>query len=192
MGLRINVCLFHPDMFYRADFELLHVDEFVDELLHSDRVCDIILPRLQVEGKASFIPRLFLIEEGRNGPRYKTRGRQQKAMLVVSVPDPKPIPAHQYCVLYWKQYMHWVRSGDETIRIVACPLSSLPEHHGSYQFCIPLPYSSLFTHTHSLTHLTHTHTTHTHTSHTHTSHTHTSHTSSYSSETTHLGTNGAA
>ena len=38
-------------VFYRADFELLHVDEFVDELLHSDRVCDIILPRLQVGGE---------------------------------------------------------------------------------------------------------------------------------------------
>ena len=52
-------------MFYCVDFELLHVDEFVDELLHSDRVCDIILPRLQVGrgGKvASFIPRLFLIK----------------------------------------------------------------------------------------------------------------------------------
>jgi len=47
VGVHI-VWLFHPGMFYCADFELLHVDEFVDELLHSDRVCDIILPRLQV------------------------------------------------------------------------------------------------------------------------------------------------
>ncbi|XP_069498293.1 pre-mRNA-splicing factor 38A isoform X3 [Ambystoma mexicanum] len=30
-----------------GDFELMHVDEFIDELLHSERVCDIILPRLQ-------------------------------------------------------------------------------------------------------------------------------------------------
>nr|KAF6369077.1 hypothetical protein mMyoMyo1_010482 [Myotis myotis] len=30
-----------------GEFELMHVDEFVDELLHSERVCDIILPRLQ-------------------------------------------------------------------------------------------------------------------------------------------------
>ncbi|MBN3282183.1 PR38A factor, partial [Polyodon spathula] len=28
-------------------FELMHVDEFIDELLHSERMCDIILPRLQ-------------------------------------------------------------------------------------------------------------------------------------------------
>lgn len=26
----------------------MHVDEFIDELLHAERVCDIILPRLQV------------------------------------------------------------------------------------------------------------------------------------------------
>lgn len=26
----------------------MHVDEFIDELLHEERVCDIILPRLQV------------------------------------------------------------------------------------------------------------------------------------------------
>ncbi|EMP33565.1 Pre-mRNA-splicing factor 38A [Chelonia mydas] len=30
-----------------GEFELMHVDEFIDELLHSERVCDIILPRLQ-------------------------------------------------------------------------------------------------------------------------------------------------
>ncbi|MEE6495554.1 hypothetical protein FKM82_002079 [Ascaphus truei] len=30
-----------------GDFELMHVDEFIDELLHSERICDIILPRLQ-------------------------------------------------------------------------------------------------------------------------------------------------
>ncbi len=26
----------------------MHVDEFIDELLHAERMCDIILPRLQV------------------------------------------------------------------------------------------------------------------------------------------------
>ncbi|KAI1236839.1 hypothetical protein IHE44_0015094 [Lamprotornis superbus] len=31
-----------------GEFELMHVDEFIDELLHEERVCDIILPRLQV------------------------------------------------------------------------------------------------------------------------------------------------
>lgn len=26
----------------------MHVDEFIDDLLHAERMCDIILPRLQV------------------------------------------------------------------------------------------------------------------------------------------------
>ncbi|EPQ19239.1 Pre-mRNA-splicing factor 38A [Myotis brandtii] len=30
-----------------GEFELMHVVEFIDELLHSERVCDIILPWLQ-------------------------------------------------------------------------------------------------------------------------------------------------
>ncbi|RXN35549.1 pre-mRNA-splicing factor 38A [Labeo rohita] len=32
-----------------GEFELMHVDEFIDELLHAERVCDVILPRLQPE-----------------------------------------------------------------------------------------------------------------------------------------------
>jgi len=28
-------------------FELVHLDEFIDELLHEERVCDVILPRIQ-------------------------------------------------------------------------------------------------------------------------------------------------
>lgn len=39
-------------MFLLLEFELMHVDEFIDELLHSERVCDIILPRLQVRDKS--------------------------------------------------------------------------------------------------------------------------------------------
>nr|AEE61653.1 unknown [Dendroctonus ponderosae] len=31
----------------QAQFELVHVDEFIDELLREERVCDVILPRLQ-------------------------------------------------------------------------------------------------------------------------------------------------
>lgn len=31
-----------------GELQLSHVDEFVDQLLHEDRSCDIILPRIQV------------------------------------------------------------------------------------------------------------------------------------------------
>ena len=30
-----------------AKYELVHMDEFIDELLHSERVCDVALPRIQ-------------------------------------------------------------------------------------------------------------------------------------------------
>ncbi|GLV40498.1 pre-mRNA processing factor 38 [Carabus blaptoides fortunei] len=31
----------------QAQFELVHMDEFIDELLRDERVCDVILPRVQ-------------------------------------------------------------------------------------------------------------------------------------------------
>lgn len=31
----------------QGQYEILHIDEYIDELLRSDRVCDIILPRIQ-------------------------------------------------------------------------------------------------------------------------------------------------
>ncbi|KAG7999507.1 Pre-mRNA-splicing factor 38A [Nibea albiflora] len=43
-----------------GEFELMHVDEFIDELLHSERMCDIILPRLQAE---MLDPRISALEE---------------------------------------------------------------------------------------------------------------------------------
>ncbi|NXH09622.1 PR38A factor, partial [Bucco capensis] len=48
-------------------FELMHVDEFIDELLHEERVCDIILPRLQkryvLEEAEQLEPRVSALEE---------------------------------------------------------------------------------------------------------------------------------
>ncbi|KAI8822577.1 Pre-mRNA-splicing factor 38, partial [Fimicolochytrium jonesii] len=48
-------------------FELTHVDEFVDELLHSDRVCDTILPRITkrhiMEENGDIEPRISPLEE---------------------------------------------------------------------------------------------------------------------------------
>ncbi|NWW66441.1 PR38A factor, partial [Ifrita kowaldi] len=50
-----------------GEFELMHVDEFIDELLHEERVCDIILPRLQkwyiLEGAEQLEPRVGALEE---------------------------------------------------------------------------------------------------------------------------------
>lgn len=50
-----------------GDFELSHVDEFIDQLLHSERVCDVILPRLQkrqvLEEAELLEPRVSALEE---------------------------------------------------------------------------------------------------------------------------------
>ena len=50
-----------------TDFELLHVDEFIDELLREDRVCDIILPRIQkraiLEQNELLEPRVSALDE---------------------------------------------------------------------------------------------------------------------------------
>ncbi|NXL45011.1 PR38A factor, partial [Podilymbus podiceps] len=50
-----------------GEFELMHVDEFIDELLHKERVCDIILPRLQkryvLEEAEQLEPRVSALEE---------------------------------------------------------------------------------------------------------------------------------
>ncbi|NXE09054.1 PR38A factor, partial [Lophotis ruficrista] len=50
-----------------GEFELMHVDEFIDELLHQERVCDIILPRLQkryvLEEAEQLEPRVSALEE---------------------------------------------------------------------------------------------------------------------------------
>ncbi|XP_069126313.1 pre-mRNA-splicing factor 38A-like [Argopecten irradians] len=48
-------------------FELIHMDEFIDELLREERVCDIILPRIQkrtvMEESNSLDPRVSALEE---------------------------------------------------------------------------------------------------------------------------------
>ncbi|NXR57885.1 PR38A factor, partial [Rhadina sibilatrix] len=50
-----------------GEFELMHVDEFINELLHEERVCDIILPRLQkryvLEEAEQLEPRVSALEE---------------------------------------------------------------------------------------------------------------------------------
>uniref|UniRef100_A0A2K6FUT1 Pre-mRNA-splicing factor 38B n=1 Tax=Propithecus coquereli TaxID=379532 RepID=A0A2K6FUT1_PROCO len=51
-----------------GDFELMHIDEFIDELLHSKRMCGITLPWLQkryvLEEAEQLEPRVSALEEG--------------------------------------------------------------------------------------------------------------------------------
>ena len=49
-------CELHADRinFHYAplEFFVTHMDEFIDELLREERVCDILLPRIQVNSNA--------------------------------------------------------------------------------------------------------------------------------------------
>ena len=77
------------------DFELIHVDEFIDELLHSERCCDIILPRIQkryiLEQNEALEPRMSALnddlsdeedeeeeEEAENSPKRAASPAQQQ------------------------------------------------------------------------------------------------------------------
>uniref|UniRef100_A0A3Q2X4D9 Pre-mRNA-splicing factor 38B n=1 Tax=Haplochromis burtoni TaxID=8153 RepID=A0A3Q2X4D9_HAPBU len=50
-----------------GEFEVMHVDEFIDGLLHAERMCDVILPRLQkrqvLEEAEMLDPRISALEE---------------------------------------------------------------------------------------------------------------------------------
>jgi pre-mRNA-splicing factor 38A len=50
-----------------GDFDLVHMDEFIDELLHMDRSCDVIMPRIQkryvLEQNEKLEPRVSALEE---------------------------------------------------------------------------------------------------------------------------------
>ena len=35
--------------FVSVEFEVIHVDEYIDELLREERCCDVIMPRIQVK-----------------------------------------------------------------------------------------------------------------------------------------------
>ncbi|XP_023012476.2 pre-mRNA processing factor 38 [Leptinotarsa decemlineata] len=51
----------------QAQFELIHMDEFIDELLREERVCDVILPRTQkrhvLEENNELEPRISALED---------------------------------------------------------------------------------------------------------------------------------
>lgn len=50
-----------------GQFELIHIDEFIDSLLRDERVCDVILPRIQsrhvLEENNELEPKVSILEE---------------------------------------------------------------------------------------------------------------------------------
>ncbi len=54
-------------VFHFSELELIHVDELIDELLHEERSCDIILPRIQkrhiLEENEQLEPRVSALDD---------------------------------------------------------------------------------------------------------------------------------
>ncbi|XP_037065907.1 pre-mRNA-splicing factor 38A-like [Peromyscus leucopus] len=74
-----------------GEFELMRVDEFIDELLHSERVCDIILPRLQkryvLEEAEQLEPRVSALEEDMDDVEYSEEEEEGEKLERVPSPD---------------------------------------------------------------------------------------------------------
>lgn len=60
-----------------GQFEILHMDEYIDELLRSDRVCDIILPRIQkrniLEENNEIEPKVSALDDDLDGKFKKEK-----------------------------------------------------------------------------------------------------------------------
>lgn len=56
----------------QGQFEATHMDEFIDELLHEERLCDVILPRIQkryiLEANNDLDPRVSALEDDLDEP----------------------------------------------------------------------------------------------------------------------------
>ncbi|NXH90809.1 PR38A factor, partial [Edolisoma coerulescens] len=75
-----------------GEFELMHVDEFIDVLLHKERVCDIILPWLQkryvLEGAEQLEPRVSALEEDMDDVESREEeGEEDEKLEQILSPD---------------------------------------------------------------------------------------------------------
>ncbi|XP_047230709.1 pre-mRNA-splicing factor 38A isoform X1 [Girardinichthys multiradiatus] len=77
-----------------GEFELMHVDEFIDELLHAERVCDIILPRLQkrqvLEEAEMLDPRISALEEDLDEVESSEEEDEEEEKQFERLPSPEP------------------------------------------------------------------------------------------------------
>nr|XP_057929403.1 pre-mRNA-splicing factor 38A [Doryrhamphus excisus] len=75
-----------------GEFELMHVDEFINNLLHEERVCDIILPRLQkrqvLEEAEMLDPRISALEEDLDEVESSEEDDEEERPERVATPEP--------------------------------------------------------------------------------------------------------
>uniref|UniRef100_UPI00358EEE4A pre-mRNA-splicing factor 38A n=1 Tax=Myxine glutinosa TaxID=7769 RepID=UPI00358EEE4A len=76
-----------------GEFDILHVDEFIDELLHDERACDIILPRIQkrhvLEETEQLEQRVSALDEDLDEVESSS---EEEELEEPRKPDPTPLP----------------------------------------------------------------------------------------------------
>uniref|UniRef100_A0A8C4WYU4 Pre-mRNA-splicing factor 38B n=1 Tax=Eptatretus burgeri TaxID=7764 RepID=A0A8C4WYU4_EPTBU len=76
-----------------GEFDILHVDEFIDELLHEERACDIILPRIQkrhvLEETEQLEQRVSALDEDLDEVESSS---EEEELEEPRKPDPTPLP----------------------------------------------------------------------------------------------------
>lgn len=71
----------------QGDFQIVHMDEFIDEILHEERLCDVILPRIQkrhiLEVNSELEPRVSALEDDLDEPESEDEEVKENVTNVV-------------------------------------------------------------------------------------------------------------
>ncbi|KFM67451.1 Pre-mRNA-splicing factor 38A, partial [Stegodyphus mimosarum] len=71
----------------QGHFEVVHMDEFIDELLHEERLCDVILPRIQkrhvLEANNDLEPRISALEDDLDEPESEEEDLKENISIAV-------------------------------------------------------------------------------------------------------------
>ncbi|XP_054718250.1 pre-mRNA-splicing factor 38A-like [Uloborus diversus] len=71
----------------QGEFEIVHMDEFIDEILHEERLCDVILPRIQkrhiLEANNDLEPRISALEDDLDDPESEEEEAKENVTTTV-------------------------------------------------------------------------------------------------------------
>lgn len=77
----------------QGDFKIVHMDEFIDEILHEERLCDVILPRIQkrhiLEINNELEPRISALEDDLDEPESEDEDIKENANVAHEKPRTK-------------------------------------------------------------------------------------------------------
>ncbi|GIX78357.1 pre-mRNA-splicing factor 38A [Caerostris darwini] len=72
----------------QGEFKIVHMDEFIDELLHEERLCDVILPRIQkryiLEMNSEIEPRISALEDDFDEPESEDEELKENITNIIN------------------------------------------------------------------------------------------------------------